>query len=107
MRAILIDPIKREVTEVQIHHALEGDTLGDLQKAVGGYIELAHRFDNGDDLFVNEEGLYKYSIFFDIGAHSPFAGSGIIVGHNSAGNTTPAKSSIEDIKSRIRWQVRP
>ena len=76
MRAILIDPIKREVTEVQIRHALEGDTLGDLQKAVGG-------------------------------AHSPFAGPGIIVGHNSAGNTTPAKSTLEEIKRRIKWQTRP
>lgn len=56
--------------------------LADLQRCVGGLICFAHGWDNGDVLFVDDEGLLKGNTRgFEIqGAHQPFMGSGVIVG---------------------------
>lgn len=97
MRAILIDAKNKTVTETQVHG------LPGLQNAVGGYIECAHDFDNGDTCYVNEEGLFQFEDFFMIdGAHQPFAGNGIIVGlDQESGETTDAKAEINDLKIKF------
>ena len=96
MRAIKIDSGLMVLIEIDVN------TLEDMQKAVGGYIETAHHFPNGDTLFVNEDGVNgnSYSDKFIVvqGAHQPFAGDGLIVGRaDENGDTTPAVSLIPDL----------
>jgi hypothetical protein len=100
MRAILINPIDHTVKETDIIPSVSA-----MQEAVGGgYFELATTFANGDDLFVNEEGLALFSDYFDIGAHQPFAGPGLILSHSEAsGASRPAVSSVKDIEDQIVW----
>lgn len=89
MKAIKIDTKNKSVYEIEVF------TLADLQEAVGGYIETALNFDNGDTLYVNEEGLLRepFGFFYYRGAIQPYAGNGIIVGINREdGDTIPAKS---------------
>lgn len=102
IKGIFIDAVNHKVSEVELE-GLEG-----LQKAVGGYIEIAHEFADSDGnysntLFVDEEGLLKSpSSFFTLeGAHQPFAGNGIIVGVNSEGESTDTTLDMEAIKSRV------
>ena len=103
MRAIAIDPKLRTVKEVHIRHDANG-SLADMQAAVGGLIELATTLPNGDDVFVNDEGLFLYRDFFVIdGAHQPFAGPAIVLNHTPFGSSRPVRSTVADITNLITW----
>lgn len=101
MRAIIINPNEYDVQEMYINANLET-----LQSLVKGYIEVAAYLEYGDVLFVNEEGLYQFNYFFDIGAHQPFCGPGVIVGEeDSTGKFQDAVASINHIKSIIKFGI--
>jgi hypothetical protein len=103
MKAILIDSTARTVKEVQL---VEGHTLEGMYKHLGvELVERAFELPNGDDCFVDEEGLMKDSqgFFMYKGAHQPFAGNGIIVGLNEDGETIAAKSNVDEVKSQITF----
>lgn len=98
MRVIIIDAKEKRVYEKEIENGLK-----QLQDIVGGYIEIAHRFDNSNDdvIFVNEEGLFEpaprnYFMFF--GAHQPFAGNGVICGDGVGTNL-----SVREIESKVKF----
>ncbi len=100
-RALFIDAAKQTVTEIEMprHRALEK-----LQELANGFIECATEFPNGDVLYVNEEGLlHNPEHFFDIGAHQPFAGNGVIVGaeEGDEGDLMDAQTAIADLK--VTW----
>lgn len=101
MRTILIDCAKQEVRE---HDCT---SLEDLQACVGGSIATAFETENGDTCFVDDEGLLKSenkTFFIFDGAHQPFAGNGVIVGPaDGDGETTPAQSTLESIRKRVRF----
>jgi hypothetical protein len=102
IKVIIIDVKTQSVYEKEIEH-----TLKNLQDIVGGNIEAGHHFENEDALFVDEEGLFKYNQFFDIGAYQPFAGSGFIVGTNyRTGETISAKSDLREIKRLVKFMTR-
>lgn len=106
MRAIKIDATNRTIQEFDLP-SQEGEQLAAMQKVVGGYICHAGEI-NGDDLYVNDEGLLGISVgapFFEIGLHQPFAGNGLIVGHNDEGDTTPATVSLDEVKRRTSFKV--
>lgn len=100
IRAIYIDAAERRVSEVGVIG------LEDMQTLVGGYIATGYTFENGDTLFVDDEGLLKEpSHFFLIpGAAQPFAGDGLIVGAaDTEGETMDATSTVEEIQEQIRF----
>jgi hypothetical protein len=99
MKGIKIDAVNQMIFEVEV------DGLKGLQKEVGGYIEMATSFPNGDVLFVDEEGLLKNpEYFFEIkGAYQPFGGNGIVVGTTNSGDSISAKSFIKDINKVTRF----
>ena len=110
MRVILIDPATKTVVEAN------RDTRFDaLQDAVRGSIEIAHYFDNGDVLYVNGNGLLELedalkgeteierAYLFDLQAHQPFAGRGIIVGEEVDGVHQDAKTTLEEVRSLISF----
>jgi hypothetical protein len=77
MKAILIDSAAREIREVEYKDSTH------LRELVGGWIErVSLGLPNGDELFVDEEGMFKpQSAFFMIHGHyMPIAGNGVIVG---------------------------
>jgi hypothetical protein len=91
IKVIFINARKREIELVEIENRLEP-----LQNLVQGYIECAFRLPNGDELFVNEEGLLKdFAFGFKIaGGHQPFLGNGVVVGFNEAdGDSLSAKTT--------------
>lgn len=102
MRAIKIDSLNKIVSEIEID---EENSLSGMQGVVDGLIEFAFELKNGDTLFVNEEGLFSATTFFEIkGAHQPFAGNGVIVGTNfSTGETVDAESSLDEIRSMVSF----
>ena len=75
---VVINAKEKKIEAISDHPGL--DTLRGI---VGGSIAFAHTFENGDTLYVNDEGLLDDSIdygFIIEGGHQPFAGNGVIVG---------------------------
>lgn len=110
MRAIFIDAAKKTVSEVE----LPGDSRGNLDKMyelIGcELITVAHEFENVDTLFVDDEGLLTLTpdtpFFFIGGAHQPFAGNGVILGGpDGEGDSTPARSTVEEIQAKVVWMT--
>tara|TARA_Y100000004_G_C8851160_1_gene384800 strand:- start:232 stop:579 length:348 start_codon:yes stop_codon:yes gene_type:complete len=102
IKAIVIDPFKQQVYEKEIGQ----DHLPDMKAIVGGHIEAAGRFDNGDVLFVNEEGLLKKNRkFFKVSElnPSPLAGVGFVLGHDAEGAGRDASISDLDLAMKVEW----
>ncbi|MEW6639403.1 MAG: hypothetical protein AB1586_02790 [Pseudomonadota bacterium] len=96
--AILIDPYHRSVKSVEVTRGLES-----LQGAIGGCIQLAAEFPHGDILYVDEEGLFKHRLFFEIDGQS-FPGRGLIVGSQGAEYGLAAvKCCVDDVIRRIKF----
>lgn len=99
-RTIHINAETKTVAEV------EAGTLADFQKLVGGLIERGCELENGDEVFVNEEGLLgsPKHFFYITGAHQPFAGNGYITGAPTrTGNTSDAVSDLDWVRDIIMW----
>lgn len=88
MNAIVIDPFHRSVIIVELEI-----TIANLSDAINAdKLEIAHEFETGDILYVNEDGIARaedamqgreegeHAFAFDVGAHQPFFGKGVIVG---------------------------
>lgn len=104
MKAILIDSVNREVREIEIDGGLKSiyDAM-DVQM-----IETATYLENGDVIYVDEEGMFglnAFSVFFDVGAHQPFVGNGLVVGTSRIGKTIAPKSKVEDITSLVTFKT--
>jgi hypothetical protein len=102
MRAIKIDVIKKDVYEVEItpdiktfYKHLECDC----------FCQVGRRMKNNDILIVDDEGLLKSAIgAFKFDTYfQPLSGHGLIYGTSGSGETIPAKSSIDDIKSKVTF----
>lgn len=112
MRAIQIRPTAQTVEEIDIDM-----TVGSIQEAVGGgMMEIAHEFDNGDVLYVNEDGLghgqealagaegrSEFAAYFDLGLHQPFAGPGVIVGGEVDGRHVGARTSLDRVRREVSF----
>ena len=102
-KALHINSIERTVTEVTIE---DSDSLKQLQNLVGGFIEPAGSFENGDYVFVDEEGLYKYKTFFEVkGFHQPFAGNGEVIGTTNDGDNASAETTLEELKRLVTFST--
>jgi hypothetical protein len=96
LRALVIDPFKREIRETDIER-----TLPSLQAAVGGNIEFAVWIDRRDTLYVAD--FAKWRERFTIGNTRSYSGYGVVVGVNGDGATAPAKVSLDALRGVVRF----
>jgi hypothetical protein len=102
MKALWINTTDLTVSEVD-YAGLE-----DMQRLVGGYIEAAYRWDNGDVLYVDEEGLLKADQrYFRITVRSDqaLAGNGLLVGPE-IGDTISTRTptmTVDELRSIVWW----
>lgn len=104
MKVILINSQNRSVNEL--------DITGDLKSIYDAMdvqmIETASYLDNGDVVYVDEEGMFgldRNSVFFNLnGAHQPFAGNGLVIGTNTnTGESVDCKSTAEEIRTLVEF----
>jgi hypothetical protein len=106
MRAILINPDTRTITEIE--------TKGDLNAMHGALTRPgcarnddinAVRITPHDDLWVDGEGLLKpdVPVFRLRGYHHPLAGRGLILGNDGYGKSIGTKIAIERLHDIIQW----
>lgn len=108
MRALLICPFDRTISEVEI----EPGNLDSYYKALShpSYPPV-ETFDvayvDGIDCFVDDEGLLKGpTAFFQFlpMERDPLAGRGLVLGPpDDEGNTTACTLSIDELKARVMW----
>lgn len=105
IKAIVIDPFSQQIYEKKIGQ----DHLPDMHEIVGGYIEPAGTFDNGDVLFVNEKGLFEHGLKFFRVRNERFipqqelAGVGFVMGHDEEGAGQDAGMSDLDLAMKVEW----
>lgn len=107
MRAILINPKTREITDVS-------DFTGGLNGPRGLYdltqcdcVTTIRCGPDGETGWLDDEGLLKPDqSFFTIGSYpQPLAGNMLITGSNSEGDTVDLdpKWTVEDFNSLVKW----
>jgi hypothetical protein len=116
MKAIFIDAVKQEFREVEYDALASASGAPTMQDHLGGWIDCAFRFPNGDVLYVDEEGYLKPTMHFFIcsfRADQPMAGCGIIVGREVEDDdapggfyTLPPQTKIDWLKRNIAWMTR-
>lgn len=114
MKGYLIDAAKREIREVEYVQEPMESSLS-LQSHIGGYIQGAYAWENGDVLFVDEEGLRKPQLYFfriDVRPDQPLAGNGVVVGreqYDDEGNyltTDDPVTTLEALQAAVTWMTR-
>ena len=103
MRAIVIDAWDNDVREITIVE--EANTLEQMYEIIGcDTVEVVH-LPNGDDLWVDEEGLLylsPHSRFFVYNGVMPIHGRGIILGlDRKTGECKSTKLKIEDVTDSV------
>lgn len=103
MKAILIDPANKSITEVEY----DGH-YGSIYKLID-----ADRFDvvyigsgkNSDSFYVDDEGLFKpdQSFFWAKGWSQPLAGKGLLLGVDDAGDSISPKTTVASLKRNLRF----
>lgn len=97
--AIHIDSENREIKVVEIDRK---NSLTTLQSLVGGYITPGHYLENGDMVYVDDNGLLggPENFFLIQGAHQPFAGNGVMVAGEEYEDVI---STVESLKSKVKF----
>lgn len=105
MKALHVDVDHRTISEV------EYNGLADLQRLVGGHIEVAYHWPNGDVLYVDEEGMLKHGPYrgFRIPERpdQPLFGNGVLVGPevDDGLDTEPPTMSLDELRLRVQFVI--
>ena len=101
MRAIIINPEDRTITETEIDGSLKS-----LQHIVGGLIEAVYQgLDDNHHSYVNEEGLVnnpQYFFMFKDG-HQPLAGNGVVLSSTDDGGEAPCTLALDWVKECVTF----
>lgn len=103
MRAYLIDPSNKSVTEIE-----HDGSLHQLQKTVGGLIEAIPNPPPHHVIYVDEEGWIKaeengFTGGFHFGTSPLFVGRGIVLGVDPDGESDEATIPIATIRMMVRF----
>lgn len=104
MRAIFIDSVNKQVTEITLDTTIS--IIDQWYKILNvSMVEVACHIDFKNSIIVDEEGMLKpCNHFFNYdGAHQPFAGSGLIVGVDDEGETISCDLSLDEVKSKVTF----
>ena len=100
MRALLIDPKERSVTEVQNNGALSDTTrLLECETPTNlGWLA------EGDTLWIDDEGMRKNPRhFFTVRGGCQIAGKGLVIGIDAEGNDCDAAITVADLLPQLKF----
>jgi hypothetical protein len=107
MRGLLIDPSAREIRSVYVLENDEGS--GGIAEHLGCNLFDVVRFAQGEDLFVDDEGLLVYPNplgYFSVGG-AVFAGRGLLLGVTRDGYTTSTQWAHDRVADVVQWLDTP
>jgi hypothetical protein len=103
MRAILIDPFTRSITEIDYSGNYE-----DIYTLIGRDTFTVAAINNrGDGIFVDDEGLLKpgQEFFWHDGYPQPLAGKGLVLGCDEDGETVEPTVSTAEVAKHTRFMT--
>jgi len=105
MDAYLIDPAAFAITPIDIN---PHNILSDLYTYIGCSTVDATSMDNGDTLYVDDEGLLKPQVHFIIvdGYPQPLAGKAVLLGSTPNGNSTNPSIALGALTARLTFMER-
>jgi len=100
MKAYLIDPFKREITEVD--HA---GGIDSIYKLIEARMFDAVRFNDDDCVFVDDEGLYaeRRALFTIHGYPQPLVNKGLVLGTDNHGESISPSVSLDWLKANVTF----
>ena len=101
IKAILIDPFEMTVSEVGY-----GGEMADIYRLVDADLFTVAGFgEDGDGVYVDDEGLFKATQrFFKLdGYPQPLAGKGLVLGSNDGGESVVPVTTVEAVRAAVRW----
>ena len=110
MKAYLIDPWTRTVTEVERSEGSAEVQLHEIYRLIGcQHIEAVNPSDSGSDvIYVDEEGLFKDGQLFFYCRLWPveaLAGRGLWVGTTRSGDDTSPGMTRQYVEDQIVWSI--
>jgi hypothetical protein len=103
MIAILIDSNNQVIRQVEYKNS------DDIRKLIGGWIELAHKWEHGDSLLIDEDGLLKRpEHFFRIQCHPThiIPGNGLILGKQlKTGYNLYPVLTVDQVRAIVEFQT--
>lgn len=98
MKTYVINPVARTIQERELPNVYPA-----AKEVIGGWLERAAVFLNGDSLWVDEEGLLKEPRHFFLipGYAQPFAGIGVLSGREENNDEDDDSSTTADVKTTI------
>jgi len=99
MKAILIDVVKRAVTQIDIPAGIEA-----IKQQLGvRCFTVVCPLDSSDAVYCDDEGLLNNpQDFFTLGNYpQPIAGNGLILGTDSEGRSVDCEALLEDIQNDV------
>lgn len=102
IRAVLIDPVARTVTDIEIEKGLSF-----LYKAIGCRTVTRVELDDQNDLWLDDDGLLHtpQPDKFTIGRYpQPLAGVGLVCGYDGEGNTISTRLDADKVRPLICWK---
>lgn len=102
MNAYLIDPFARTITEVE-HN---GD-YREIYKFINASTFDVARLDDGDGMYIDDEGLFKdeQAFFLHKGYGQPLAGKALVLGCDDEGNSTSPRCTLKDLQQQVQFGV--
>lgn len=108
MRAILIDPIARTISNVQHNGDYKQiyELLSDKDNGLDVDDFNAVQWDERNTVYVDGEGLLKSPRYFFIlrGYQQPLAGRGLILGVDRMGETIATSLTVEQVIPHVRYE---
>jgi hypothetical protein len=101
MEAFLIDPFNKTVTR-----CVYNGTNDHIYELIGcDLFDIARIGDDGDGIFVDDEGLGKEGQkFFSCQEYPyPLAGKGLVLGCDMEGNSVTPKITLDELRATISW----
>jgi hypothetical protein len=100
-KAILIDPFKRTVSEVDWN----GDYHHIYQLTDCDTFDVARINAKGDGIFVDDEGLFKEEQAFFVynGYGNPLAGKGLILGSDREGESVKPHVTLKEVQEKVAF----
>lgn len=102
MNAYLIDPFARTVTAVE-HN---GD-YQEIYKFIGASTFDIARLNDGDGIFVDDDGLSKHdqAFFLHKGYGQPLAGKALVLGCDDEGDSVSPRCTLEDLRQQVQFGI--
>lgn len=101
MRAYLIDPALKTVTEIE-HNGNYKQIYEFIEAPLFTVLNIN---DQGDAVYIDDEGLLNNPRYFFIlnGYNQPLAGKGLVLGVDSEGDSCDPQITLDELKSRISF----